>query len=108
MEEITLEALDTGQFIERQVAEIKRDAGEETAVSALSGGVDSAVVTLLAHRELTARAPESLVHLLERKRLTLKILYSGYIVAHKVKEKRDNLRLLSLSCRSYVLSRLEI
>jgi len=52
MQEITLEALNPEQFIEEQVAAIKRDAGSETVISALSGGVDSAVVTLLAHRAL--------------------------------------------------------
>ena len=52
MQEITLEALNADEFIEQQVEAIKRDAGSETAISALSGGVDSAVVTLLAHRAL--------------------------------------------------------
>ena len=51
-QEITLEALNTDQFIAEQIEAIKRDAGGETAISALSGGVDSAVVTLLAHRAL--------------------------------------------------------
>jgi len=52
MQEITLEALNADDFIEQQVVAIKSNAGGEIAISALSGGVDSAVVTLLAHRAL--------------------------------------------------------
>ena len=52
MQEITLESLNTDQFIAAQVAAIQQEAGDRIAVSALSGGVDSAVVTLLAHRAL--------------------------------------------------------
>ncbi len=55
MEEITLEALDTEQFIESQVEAIREAAEGAIAISALSGGVDSAVVTLLAHRALGDR-----------------------------------------------------
>lgn len=55
MQEITLESLDTEQFIEKQVAAIRQEAGDRIAISALSGGVDSAVVTLLAHRALGSR-----------------------------------------------------
>jgi len=50
--EITLEALDVDQFAVDQVAAIQAAAGDAVAISALSGGVDSAVVTLLAHRAL--------------------------------------------------------
>jgi len=50
--EITLEALDAEQFIARQAAAIRREVGDEVAINALSGGVDSSVVTLLAHRAL--------------------------------------------------------
>jgi GMP synthase (glutamine-hydrolysing) len=52
IEEITLEALDPDAFIADQVAAIRKAVGDETAINALSGGVDSSVVTLLAHRAL--------------------------------------------------------
>jgi GMP synthase (glutamine-hydrolysing) len=53
--EITLEKLDAGRFIVEQVAAIRKAVGDEIAINALSGGVDSAVVTLLAHRALGDR-----------------------------------------------------
>jgi len=40
------------QFIEEQVAEIRKQVGNGVAISAISGGVDSSVVTVLAHRAL--------------------------------------------------------
>jgi GMP synthase (glutamine-hydrolysing) len=55
LREITLEALDTDAFIREQVEAIRAAVGKETAISALSGGVDSAVVTLLGHRALGER-----------------------------------------------------
>ncbi len=53
--EITLENLDAGQFIQEQITAIQQAVGEEKAISALSGGVDSAVVTVLGHRALGDR-----------------------------------------------------
>ena len=53
--EITLDNLDAGQFIQEQVTAIQQAVGEEKAISALSGGVDSAVVTVLGHRALGDR-----------------------------------------------------
>ncbi|RPJ57853.1 MAG: ExsB family transcriptional regulator [Acidobacteria bacterium] len=44
--------MDYRQFIEEQVAEIKKQVGNGVAISAVSGGVDSSVVTVLAHRAL--------------------------------------------------------
>jgi len=44
--------MDYQRFVDDQVAEIKRDVGGGIAINALSGGVDSSVVTLLAHRAL--------------------------------------------------------
>ncbi len=41
--------MDCKSFIREQVAEIRRVVGEATAISALSGGVDSSVVTVLGH-----------------------------------------------------------
>ena len=43
------------QFIDKQVAEIKKTVGSGTAISALSGGVDSSTCTVLAWRALGRR-----------------------------------------------------
>ena len=53
--EITLEELDSRQFIDDQVKAIQAAVGDEIAINALSGGVDSAVVTLLGHKALGER-----------------------------------------------------
>ena len=52
IEEIKLEDLKPGEFIERQVKEISARVGDGIAINALSGGVDSSVVTLLGHKAL--------------------------------------------------------
>jgi GMP synthase (glutamine-hydrolysing) len=44
--------MDTAKFIEEKVEEIKQAVGNEIAVNALSGGVDSSVVAILAHKAL--------------------------------------------------------
>jgi len=51
-QEITLEQLKLDEFIEEKVIEIKSIVGKGTAINALSGGVDSSVVTMLGHRTL--------------------------------------------------------
>jgi len=53
--ETQLQDLDTDVFIKDQVKNIREAVGDDLAVNALSGGVDSAVVTLLAHRALGDR-----------------------------------------------------
>jgi len=53
--EIPLEHLDITAFIEKKVAEILSTVGGGSAVNALSGGVDSAAVTMIAHRALGTR-----------------------------------------------------
>jgi len=53
--EIRLEELDTKTFIGQKTDEIRSEAGDGIAVNALSGGVDSSVVTMLAHRALGKR-----------------------------------------------------
>jgi GMP synthase (glutamine-hydrolysing) len=50
--EITAQMLETKSFIKDRVAEIKAAVGAGTAINALSGGVDSSTVTILAHRAL--------------------------------------------------------
>ncbi|NOZ82903.1 MAG: glutamine-hydrolyzing GMP synthase subunit GuaA, partial [Euryarchaeota archaeon] len=44
--------LDTEKFIQEAVEEIRRQVGDGTAIIALSGGVDSSVAAVLAHRAL--------------------------------------------------------
>jgi len=53
--EIRFEALDVEAFIAEQVEAICEAVGDGLAVNALSGGVDSSVVTLLGHRALGDR-----------------------------------------------------
>lgn len=55
IKEITLENLDTSEFIDKKVAEISSVVESGSAVNALSGGVDSATVTMLAHEALGKR-----------------------------------------------------
>jgi len=50
--EITLKELHTDDFISEKTNEIKNIVGDGTAINALSGGIDSSVVTLLGHRAL--------------------------------------------------------
>ena len=52
IEEITASKLDAKQFIDERVSEIRDAVGDGTAINALSGGVDSSVVTMLGHRAL--------------------------------------------------------
>jgi GMP synthase (glutamine-hydrolysing) len=52
IQEIKLGDLVEEEFIEEQVAQIKKTVGDGVAINALSGGVDSSVVTLIAHKAL--------------------------------------------------------
>jgi GMP synthase (glutamine-hydrolysing) len=54
-EEITSQRLDTERFVDAKVKDIKSKVGEGTAINALSGGVDSSVVTMMGHRALDKR-----------------------------------------------------
>jgi GMP synthase (glutamine-hydrolysing) len=47
--------MDYGRFIEEQIEEIRKKVGTGLAINALSGGVDSSVVTTLGHRALGDR-----------------------------------------------------
>jgi GMP synthase (glutamine-hydrolysing) len=55
IQEITARDLDTAQFTEERVDEIRQAVGEGWAINALSGGVDSSTVTMLGHRALGDR-----------------------------------------------------
>src|SRR5512136_2909504 len=52
IKEITIQALDPEQFVKEKVSDIRNTVGEGSAINALSGGVDSSVVTALGHRAL--------------------------------------------------------
>ena len=43
------------RFVDEQVAYLRKSVGDAVAINALSGGVDSSVVTALAHRALGNR-----------------------------------------------------
>ena len=47
--------MDYEEFVDEQIAEIKQTVGDAIAINALSGGVDSSVVTVLGHRALGDR-----------------------------------------------------
>lgn len=47
--------MDYGQFASDQIQNIRETVGDATAISALSGGVDSSVATVLAHRAIGDR-----------------------------------------------------
>ncbi len=50
--EIKLQDLNSADFIAEKVQEIRAAVGDGTAINALSGGVDSSVVTMLGHQAL--------------------------------------------------------
>lgn len=55
IEEITLDQLNVQDFIEEKCRELSDEVGDAPAINALSGGVDSSVVTMLGHRALGNR-----------------------------------------------------
>lgn len=54
-QEITVDQLNTQNFINEKAAEIADIVGDGVAINALSGGVDSACVTMLGHKALGPR-----------------------------------------------------
>ncbi|MBA7588508.1 GMP synthase [glutamine-hydrolyzing] [subsurface metagenome] len=52
IKEIILEELNPEKFIEEKVKDISSKVGSNFAINALSGGVDSSVVTMLGHKAL--------------------------------------------------------
>lgn len=55
IKEITIQELKPGKFISEKVQEIQTLVGDGIAINALSGGVDSSVVTMLGHKALGKR-----------------------------------------------------
>jgi len=55
IKEIRLRDLEPDEFIEQQVRKISTTVGKGVAINALSGGVDSSVVTMLGHKALGER-----------------------------------------------------
>jgi len=55
IKEITVRDLDPGKFISEKVNEIQTLVGDGIAINALSGGVDSSVVTMIGHKALGNR-----------------------------------------------------
>jgi len=53
--EITAQNLNSDQFINEKITEIKNTVGSGIAINALSGGVDSSTVTMIGHRALENR-----------------------------------------------------
>ncbi|HIJ53064.1 MAG TPA: ExsB family transcriptional regulator [Planctomycetes bacterium] len=47
--------MDCRKFVEEQIADIRQTVGDEKVINALSGGVDSSLVTVLGHRALGDR-----------------------------------------------------
>jgi len=55
IKEITAQKLNTENFINKKVEDIRNVVGDGMAINALSGGVDSSTVTMLGHRALGDR-----------------------------------------------------
>lgn len=55
IEELKAEGLNVGQFISEEAGKISSAVGDGLAINALSGGVDSSVVTMLGHKALGNR-----------------------------------------------------
>ncbi|MFA7484777.1 MAG: 7-cyano-7-deazaguanine synthase, partial [Phycisphaerae bacterium] len=52
IKEITVKQLNTKSFISEKAEQIRQAVGSGKAINALSGGVDSSVVTMLGHKAL--------------------------------------------------------
>ena len=88
IEEIKVEDLVTEDFIHQKADEISKAVGDGTAINALSGGVDSSVVTMLGHKALGNRLktyfienglmrkdePQKIVALFEEMGVTVEII----------------------------------
>jgi GMP synthase (glutamine-hydrolysing) len=90
--EVKTDELDTQRFIEEKVEEIASIVGEGLAVNALSGGVDSSVVTMLGHRALGDRLKTHLVEngiMREGESELIHRLFAGMGVPVEIVDARD-------------------
>jgi GMP synthase (glutamine-hydrolysing) len=92
IQEITSQALNAVQFIEDQVKNISVTVGDGKAINALSGGVDSSVVTLLGHRALKDRLLTVFIEnglMRESEPDQVKSIFSGLGVPVEIVDARD-------------------
>lgn len=103
IKEIKLGQLNPKQFIKDKTDELRRTVGDSKAVNALSGGVDSCVVTLLAHRALGTQLqtyfidtglmrsgePEAVVDLFKKHGVTVKLIDARREFFAELKGKLD-------------------
>jgi len=91
LQEIRIEDLDPQAFIEEEVSAIAA-AVDRTAINALSGGVDSAVVTMLGHKALGDRLKTVFVEnglMREGEAECVASLFEGFGVPVEVVDARD-------------------
>lgn len=91
------------KFIDKKIKEIQTITGSQKAISALSGGVDSSTVTILAHRALRNRLitvfidnglmrknePENIVKMFKKLGIKVKIISAKNNFFKALKEKID-------------------
>jgi GMP synthase (glutamine-hydrolysing) len=90
--EVKTDELDTQRFIGEKIEEIASAVGDGLAVNALSGGVDSSVVTMLGHRALGDRLKTYFVEngiMREGEPEMIRILFEGMGVPVEVVDARD-------------------
>jgi len=78
--------VDCKKFVREQIDSIRGTVGSETAISALSGGVDSAVVTVLGHRAIG-------------KQLKALFIDDGLMRQDEPKQVRDDFRKLGIQVK---------
>ncbi len=92
IQEIRASRLDPRRFTEERIAEIRAAVGDGTAINALSGGVDSSVVTMLGHLALGRRLRTVFVEnglMREGEARRVRALFRKLGVAVEVVEARD-------------------
>ena len=95
--------INPNQFIENKIREIHSFVGEDLAINTLSGGVDSAVVTILGHRALGERLktffidtglmrknePQQVVSTFKKLGVTVQVVQAQDRIFSALKELRD-------------------
>jgi len=90
--EIPARELNPQEFIATQVAEIASAVGDGTAINALSGGVDSSVVTMLGHKAVGERLRTVFVEnglMRQGEPEAIAALFKGFGVAVEIVDARD-------------------